>query len=206
MTGLEQLTLFAEDTPANLSAQQERGGGRKMKDISGQKCLDLYALSGRDGLLPKTLKGILNSVSTPYLMIWKLRTTPSGHLLLQLVRSERRTKEIGCGLLPTPTTQEIEHPNLNLTKSGRRLSKNLKTSHSLNLADIARMWPTPQASDNRDRGNLSSGCVKRRIAKGKQISLSQSVSEVSGQLNPQWVEWLMGFPQGWTDLKPLETQ
>jgi hypothetical protein len=21
----------------------------------------------------------------------------------------------------------------------------------------------------------------------------------TGQLNPEWVEWLMGFPQGWTD-------
>ena len=24
-----------------------------------------------------------------------------------------------------------------------------------------------------------------------------------GQLNPDWVEWLMGWPEGWTDLKPL---
>jgi DNA (cytosine-5)-methyltransferase 1 len=27
---------------------------------------------------------------------------------------------------------------------------------------------------------------------------------VSGQLNPEWVEWLMGWTIGWTDLKPLE--
>jgi hypothetical protein len=26
---------------------------------------------------------------------------------------------------------------------------------------------------------------------------------VGGQLNPTWVEWLMGWPLGWTDLKPL---
>jgi hypothetical protein len=26
-----------------------------------------------------------------------------------------------------------------------------------------------------------------------------------GQLNPSWVEWLMGWPIGWTDLKPLVT-
>ena len=23
----------------------------------------------------------------------------------------------------------------------------------------------------------------------------------TGQLNPTWVEWLMGYPIGWTDLK-----
>ena len=25
----------------------------------------------------------------------------------------------------------------------------------------------------------------------------------NGRLNPEWVEWLMGWPLGWTDLKPL---
>jgi hypothetical protein len=29
-------------------------------------------------------------------------------------------------------------------------------------------------------------------------------AEVGGPLNPNWVEWLMGWPIGWTDLKPLE--
>jgi hypothetical protein len=28
-------------------------------------------------------------------------------------------------------------------------------------------------------------------------------SRVGGQLNPNWVEWLMGWPIGFTDLKPL---
>ena len=62
-------------------------------------------------------------------------------------------------------------------------------------------FPTPQASDHRDRGNLSTPAIKRRQEKGKQLALSMSVSETSGQLNPQWVEWLMGFPPGWTDLE-----
>jgi hypothetical protein len=65
-------------------------------------------------------------------------------------------------------------------------------------------WPTPQASDNKDRGNLGSGAIQRRKEKEKQIGLFMSVSDTSGALNPPWVEWLMGFPIGWTDLKPLE--
>jgi hypothetical protein len=28
----------------------------------------------------------------------------------------------------------------------------------------------------------------------------------TGQLNPTWVEWLMGFPLGWTDLGPSATR
>jgi hypothetical protein len=27
---------------------------------------------------------------------------------------------------------------------------------------------------------------------------------IGGTLNPTWVEWLIGWPLGWTDLKPLE--
>lgn len=35
-------------------------------------------------------------------------------------------------------------------------------------------------------------------------SLSADVTEENrGQLNPDWVEWLMGWPVGWTSLKPL---
>ena len=30
-------------------------------------------------------------------------------------------------------------------------------------------------------------------------------AQVGGKLNPMWVEWLMMFPLGWTDLKPLVT-
>ena len=48
---------------------------------------------------------------------------------------------------------------------------------------------------------MDSPCVQRRIAKGKQIGLSMAAG---GSLNPPWVEWLMGWVIGWTDLKPLE--
>jgi len=67
-------------------------------------------------------------------------------------------------------------------------------------------WPTPQASDNRDRGSMSDPAIQRRIEKGKQVSLSMAVKETKqpGSLNPTWVEWLMGWPLAWTDSKPLE--
>jgi len=61
------------------------------------------------------------------------------------------------------------------------------------------LWPTPSANDDRDRGNLSTPAIQRRMAKGKQMNLSMTVSTHNGRLNPAWVEWLMGFPQGWTD-------
>jgi DNA (cytosine-5)-methyltransferase 1 len=67
-------------------------------------------------------------------------------------------------------------------------------------------FPTPMASDNRDRGNISDPSIQRRIKLGKQISLTMAVKKEKGggSLNPRWTEWLMGFPIGHTNLKPLE--
>lgn len=59
------------------------------------------------------------------------------------------------------------------------------------------LWPTPTASDTRDRGGPSTPCVRKRAELGKQLNLSHYVD---GPLNPAWVEWLMGYPEGWTDL------
>jgi hypothetical protein len=59
------------------------------------------------------------------------------------------------------------------------------------------MWPTPAAQDGknstlppsqRDRDSVPGAMIRSGEAQG-------------GQLNPQFVEWLMGFPIGWTDLK-----
>lgn len=66
-------------------------------------------------------------------------------------------------------------------------------------------WPTPQASDNKDRGCLKDNVIRKRMVNGKQVNLSMCVSVQSGRLNPDWVEWLMGWPVGWTSLAPLKT-
>lgn len=52
-------------------------------------------------------------------------------------------------------------------------------------------WPTPTAKGNHNRAGLS-----ERSGDG----LSTAVD--AGPLNPAWVESLMGFPTGWTDLDP----
>ena len=97
---------------------------------------------------------------------------------------------------PTPTAHNA--------KEAAYPAEFLRKTPTLAATVAMRKFPTPQASDNRDRGNLGSPATLRRKEKGKQISLGQSVSDISGALNPTWVEWLMGWPLGWTDLKPLE--
>ena len=80
-------------------------------------------------------------------LTWKDKVTKAGRSIFQLQVSALPTEEKESGLLPTPTTQEIEHPNMKLTKTGRRLAKDGKNSHSLNLADTVKMWATPNTMD-----------------------------------------------------------
>lgn len=66
------------------------------------------------------------------------------------------------------------------------------------------MWPTPCASDAKNLyavPHKSWGQVMLSTA-----ILNEDAAMSGGSLNPQWVEWLMGFPAGWTDLGALATQ
>lgn len=63
---------------------------------------------------------------------------------------------------------------------------------TLTLAGMARMYPTPMASD------VHGGRIYRQPPSKDGSPKSSEVTP--GPLNPEWVEWLMGFPVGWTDL------
>jgi hypothetical protein len=44
----------------------------------------------------------------------------------------------------------------------------------------------------------------RKDGKSRMDQLCFNVEyQETGRLNPTWVEWLMGWPLEWTDLKPL---
>lgn len=73
-----------------------------------------------------------------------------------------------------------------------------------NLQTAVRMWPTPVATMSK---GSSPGALTRKSGRDRSNDrLDHAVMAADGgQLNPMWVEWLMGWPIGWTDLKPLET-
>ena len=69
-------------------------------------------------------------------------------------------------------------------------------NHTGQLANAVRLFPTPTARDYR---SPDMNPDSKRFSQKTELP-----SVVGGQLNPTWVEWLMGFPNGWTDLSASE--
>lgn len=62
------------------------------------------------------------------------------------------------------------------------------------------LWPTPRASEWKGVGPLGSKSHEYRLAKGYLDATVQDREQRTGALSPDWVEWLMGLPIGWTDI------
>ncbi|MDO9527618.1 MAG: hypothetical protein Q7J27_00490 [Syntrophales bacterium] len=101
-------------------------------------------------------------------------------------------------MLPTPTGQDVEHPQAELTETGRRLSKN-NTSHSMNIADKIAMLPTPAARDYKGANpDNPYDCLDSLIEVG--ATKNQTGQKTGLKLQPAFVEWMMGYPENWTEL------
>jgi hypothetical protein len=97
---------------------------------------------------------------------------------------------------PTPqahkTTESGEIVNADGTPWDGKSKPHSKTTGrpiTTALADAVR-FATPQARDFR------TGSTDRWDNPARSRNLND---QIGGQLNPTWVEWLMGWPLGWTD-------
>jgi DNA (cytosine-5)-methyltransferase 1 len=67
---------------------------------------------------------------------------------------------------------------------------------SPNLQTYISMFPTPTTPRPHD----SESTAGKYMPSQNQKDLTHAVAKEGGQLNPDWVEWLMGVPVGWTAL------
>lgn len=84
----------------------------------------------------------------------------------------------GGRLLPTVLASDARSPGPSARRQGGQ-----------NLAVAVSLLPTPTTQDASNNGGPS-----QHHRNSKPLN-----AEVGGALNPRWVEWLMGFPDGWTD-------
>jgi hypothetical protein len=150
-----------------------------------------------DHMAPKTDKAILKEMT-----ITRPGRTQLSNLRDVVVRQPEK-------LLPTPTVMDTGgKQDLDQIQARREKAKAKGINGNgfgMQLQEQSRrgMLPTPNASDNRDRGNMNDPSIQRRIKMGKQIGLTvimKSVTSEASQLNPQFVSEMMGFPPNWTEL------
>ena len=125
-------------------------------------------------------------------VIWPRSGMTAGGQCWALPMLGRRIKGTDSGLWPT------------ITVYGNYNRKGASATSGDGLITALRTWPTPIRRDSRTvRGGAR---MKNSIGSEPLITqVAESERRTDGRLNPMWVEWLMGWPLGWTDLKPLAT-
>jgi len=101
-------------------------------------------------------------------------------------------------LYPTPTQFDATCGDI----KGKEY--NGQTQHAMKLIQAAKLYPTPTTGAGLCGGTGNYQQLKALEADGM-ISAEERRSMAAGnggQLNPEWVEAMMGFPIGWTALEP----
>ena len=206
------------DSPASRSPVPGSEEARRTTAISGRKCLESCGSSGPLGCLEKMLLESSIWNSNLVVLTWKVKVIPFGRSLFQLAGSEPCTEGNGCLLLPTPTFGGHNDGRMSewggsgnplrmwLTpkaeeRGGYQRDRGIKGKERLTLTGMVKLFPTPTARDYRSQHAEGSEAFKERLNHPRGVNLVEELQRqgITGQLNPPWVEWLMGFPIGWTD-------
>lgn len=149
-------------------------------------CIGLLANLTPDSCFWKTcLPSLLEVVPKWSNRLPKSGMTVDGHSC-QPPQLAQTIKDKDGGCWPTPTVKG----NHNRKGSSRKSADGLETA--------VKKYPTPVRRDF-----ISGKGQNYRKYRRNSPSLSE---EIGGTLNPPWVEWLMGYPIGWTELSPWVTQ
>jgi hypothetical protein len=176
-----QPTLFAGDFLAKTSAQQvnKPASNRALGLASFTNSSESFAWYSPDTSCWKTSQRSLLTDWTPFLESWPKQGLMRNGRAYRQVLWAPAIKEIGGGLLPTPTTQEWKRRGPNSSQQG--------LSNTENWASL----PTPVARDWKGRSTRNGALPNSFVPTGG-----------GTYLNPSFVEEMMGFPVGWTALKP----
>lgn len=228
----EELTSSQPAFPVSRQATQAEERERRMTAGSGRKLLESLSRLARASEFSKMFMDCLVSkavwYSTKCSLTWRLRATKSHRLYFQLAVSTRRTDGTEFGLLLTVTANGADR-NTNFAQGGTALKvglqkqgliltpkasdgqkgtrtlsgalqerKRRKNGTDLPTAAVLGLLPTPSAGNQHSGGYITewggSGNPLRKIT-GK-----------TSRLNPRFVEEMMGYPIGFTELEDSETQ
>ena len=178
-----QLTLYPVDSPASPFPWLESKKGKTTTVTSGLRCSGLSESCAR---VASSVRMYLESSRLPpgkWSRIWSAQAITSSCFIMKLRLSEHGTGERGFSssasqMWPTPRANEYKDTLQSVPQSRQ------KDPGKCNLTQrvAMKLFTTPCAADAQG----THGGENHRSLR----------TDVAGQLNPTWVEWLMGFPIG----------
>ena len=209
---VEKWILSVPDSLVNHSVKLENSKEKKMNVGSGMILKESLARFDLNSSSWKTFQTSLMGELIPFSEPW-----PNSGSMLNMVVSKcpklaETITEIDSsylhivpkegGLWPTPTAS---HLKIYPTPIASDSTKTNLTHHGKNLTLLGavKFYATPTASDGHN-STLPPSQANWDSLPGDMIRLGEA--RPGGVLNPQFVEWLMGWPIGWTDLEHVGTE
>jgi len=192
--GEDESMSSREVSHAKTSAQPERGQGSQANEAdSGATWLESSAMYDLATHSWRTAHSLFPEDSIPCSPI-----LPKSGMMLsgqcwELTMSVLPTEGKESGSWPTPTKSDHKGSGPTIVrKDGKMRGDRLDYAVERGGTKTRQTFQTPTVQDFKRRGPNSS-----------QQGLSNLGAVGSGKLNSDWVEWLMGWPIGWTSLEPL---
>ena len=209
---LKQSPSFPADSLASRSAPQAEEKVLRMNAIYGRKCAELLPSCGPLTCLGKMLLASSIWGSTKRFLTWQKRDTLFSHSYFRLAASARgmsASELLSSRLMfPTPlasdtnTNRDARNLDVFLSENGIFRKRNKSGAiWSLSLS-AAVFYLTPAATEG-FRSTLKPSAYrnsKPSSSLSAQMIYLEKPEADDMALNPDWVEWLMGFPLGWTDV------
>ena len=200
-TTLDELIFSQEDSHVNPSQMQDLEKERKTNATYGARCLESFGKFPRATLWAKTFAAYLigqgEFSSSKCALTWKLKATKLHRIYFQLAVKTHPTEGIEFGLLPTVTSQARERT---LEECQDRQKKYGGEKRALYLDHFAAMGMLPTPTSSCQNAGTT---IERTDGVSRRSELNHLVSQEAGkssQLNPLFVEEMMGFPKNWTAL------
>jgi hypothetical protein len=148
--------------------------------------------------------------STRSSVIWPASGMTRDGQLYPLPRLEPHANAIGGGsspdgeiggnqLLPIPTASQYGSSQ-NGSNSNRPSAGTPSLQTRLNLWGT--LWPTPTVADSRSTARHTTTAEASHAGTTMTDALRSRLGNAKARLSPRFVEWMMGYPVGWTDCVP----